>query len=95
VNERPSSHAVCPDAIAPITSHLENIQINGTPLAVFTGTPDRAELVRRLQGFHGALTSESCVDEEVLVACPDLKVSCFSAPVPQHTLMLKLVEAGE
>jgi D-3-phosphoglycerate dehydrogenase len=46
-------------------------------LTVFTGTPDKAELIRRLQGFDGALTGESCVDEEVLAACPDLRVIVF------------------
>jgi D-3-phosphoglycerate dehydrogenase len=44
---------------------------------VFTGTPERPELIRRLQGFAGALTGESRVDEAVLRACPDLKVIVF------------------
>jgi D-3-phosphoglycerate dehydrogenase len=77
VNGGPSALAVCPDAIDPITSRVQNIEINGVPLTVFKGTPDRAELIRRLQGFRGALTSESCVDEHVLAACPDLKVIVF------------------
>ncbi len=77
MNERSLGLAVCPDAIDPITRHLENIEINGTPLTVFRGTPDKAELIQRLEGFQGALTSESCVDDDVLAACPDLRVIVF------------------
>jgi D-3-phosphoglycerate dehydrogenase len=77
VSRRPRGLAVCPDAIEPITSHLENIEINGTPLTVIRGTPDKAELIQRLEGFQGALTSEGCVDDDVLAACPDLSVIVF------------------
>ncbi len=69
--------AVCPDAIDPVLPHLENVEINASPLTLYKGTPDAAELVRRLRGFAGAITNESRIDADVLAACPDLEVIVF------------------
>ena len=72
MSERPRvlvARQVFPETVERLSQHFE-LSVNTHDEAW-----DKAELIRRLQGHQGAFTTGSeRIDEEVLAACPELKV---------------------
>jgi gluconate 2-dehydrogenase len=68
------TRAIFPDVVERLREHFE---VTDSPDDV---VPTRSELIRRLQGQVGVLTTPSeRIDGEVLAACPDLKVAANMA----------------
>ncbi|HEV7371823.1 2-hydroxyacid dehydrogenase [Arenibaculum sp.] len=70
--------AVFPDAVPALLEAFTPAARDLLPgLVIHEGVPDRAALIGRLRGHVGFLNNESYVDDEVLDACPELKVMVF------------------